>query len=261
MKWLAVALFVATPALAQERELCPNRPGLGSPPCTVDRGHVLVETALLDWTRDDAPDARTDTILIGDTLVRIGVADAVEVQFAWTPYGHERISDKATGPISRAGRVGDVAIGAKLNLANSDGSGFSIALQPVVTLPVGRTPIGAGDWFAEIAAPLSYDLSDTFSLQATLAIAAAVDGDGDGRHAAYGSVVGLGVALDKSVGATLEFELTRDDDPADATTQALAGLSFAWQPGENLQLDIGAAAGLNRDTPDARIYAGISRRF
>ena len=70
-----------------------------------------------------------------------------------------------------------------------------------------------------------------------------------------------GGSLAESITTTIELQLTRDDDPAEATTQALAGLSFAWQPSKNLQFDVGAVAGLNRDTPDARLYAGIARRF
>ncbi|MGJ3627033.1 hypothetical protein AB5I41_09165 [Sphingomonas sp. MMS24-JH45] len=41
-------------------------------------------------------------------------------------------------------RIGDALVGAKLNLANPDGSGVSFAIQPFVSLPVGREPVGAG---------------------------------------------------------------------------------------------------------------------
>ena len=57
------------------------------------------------------------------------------------------------------------------------------------------------------------------------------------------------------------LQALRDDDPAEHTTQALAALSLAWSANDDLQFDIFGAAGLNHDTPDARLYAGISRRF
>jgi hypothetical protein len=53
----------------------------------------------------------------------------------------------------------------------------------------------------------------------------------------------------------------RDEDPAGHATQALASLSFAWQPRSNLQLDMGAVAGLNSASPDVELYLGIARRF
>lgn len=76
------ALFLAVPAAAQDkpRDYCPARPGLGSPACTMDAGRVSVETSLGDWTLDRQGGDRTDTVLISDTLVRIGLMDNLEAQ-------------------------------------------------------------------------------------------------------------------------------------------------------------------------------------
>ncbi len=70
-----LALAAATPAAAQDREFCPERPGLETQACIVDRGRVTIESSLIDWTRDRQSDGVTDTILVGDTLVRVGVTD------------------------------------------------------------------------------------------------------------------------------------------------------------------------------------------
>lgn len=262
----AVLLLLASPALAQstgpkERDLCADRPGLGAPACTVDPGRVLVEVGLADWTRDADASRRTDTILFGDALVRVGLTETVELELGLTTLGRQRERDRTTGAIDRATRVGDALVGIKANLANPDGSGFSAALLPYATLPVGRQPVGAGDWGAGLIVPLSYELSDGFQLQASPELDAAVDGDGDGRHLAYGSTVGLEFSLTGSVSAAIEVQLIRDRDPSDTTTQALGGLSFAWQPSDDLQFDVGSNVALNRDTPDLEIYAGVSRRF
>ncbi|WP_312026759.1 transporter [Sphingomonas endolithica] len=259
---LAGAMLIwAIPAVAQEREYCPARPGLGTPACTIAPGRVSVETGLANWTLERDSDTRTDTVLIGDTQLRIGVTDSIEAQIGWTPYGHVRVRDKARGDIDRAGRVGDAYLGIKANLMNPDGKGFSAAVQPFVTVPVGRGPVGAGDWGAGAIVPVSYDLNDTVSLQLSPEIDAAVDEDGDGRHLAFGTVVGLGVALSDAVNGTLEFQALRDNDPADHATQALAGLSVGWKVMDDLQLDAGGNAGLNAASPDLELYFGISRQF
>jgi hypothetical protein len=197
---LLAALALASPAAAQERELCADRPGLGAPPCIVDKGRVLVETGLAGWTRNDDGAVRADTLAIADSFVRIGVSDTVEAQIGWTPYARQRRRDRAGGGATTRDGVGDVLLGLKANLANPDGSGFSIAVQPGVTLPVGSDGIGAGDWSAALLVPLSYDLAGV-SLQATPQVYAATDADGSGRHLAWGSVVGIGVDLGGSVGA------------------------------------------------------------
>ncbi|WP_245656756.1 transporter [Sphingomonas asaccharolytica] len=258
---VTAALFV--PAVAQaddkDRDYCPARPGLGTPACTMAPGQVSVETSLGDWTLDKQGGDRTDTVLIGDTSVRIGLTDTVEAQVGWTPLGIVR--ERAGGVVDRAARAGDATLGIKANLRNPDGSGLSVAVQPFVTLPVGRAPIGAGDWGAGLVVPVTYDLSKTVNLEVTPEVDAAVDQDGRGRHLAYSAVVGVGIALNDALTFTLEDQLVRDQDPSGSTTQDLASASLAWMPRKTLQLDVGAVAGLDRNAPDVEIYAGIARRF
>lgn len=264
MRWAATAglmLLVASPAWADERDYCPARPGLGTPPCTIAPGRVSVEIGIADWTRDDSPDARDDTVLIADTLVRIGVTDTLEAQIGWTPFGYDLNRDKIAHETESTDGIGDVTLGFKANLANPDGSGLSAAVQPFVTLPVGRQPIGAGDWGAGLVVPVTYDLNGALDLQFTPEAGAAVDDDGNGRHFAYSGTIGLQIAINEVVSGTIEFQALRDDDPSGATTQRYAALSLAWMPTDNLQLDIGATAGLDRDSADAELYAGVSRRF
>ena len=257
---LAAALLFPTTAYAQEeRDYCPDRPGLGEPACTMAPGRVSVEAALGDWTLDKQGGDRTDTVLIGDTTVRVGLSDTIEARIGWTPLGVVR--ERSGGMVDRAARVGDVTLGLKANLANPDGEKFSVAVLPFVTLPTGRMPVGAGDWGAGVLLPISYDLSKTVKLELVPEVDAAVDQDGRGRHLAFSSVVGVNVDLSDTVTLAIEGEAIRDNDPAGRTTQYFAAASLAWMARKNLQLDIGAVAGLNRDAPDVELYAGISRRF
>ena len=264
MKALAVALvsiaaLFATGASAREREYCPERPGIDTPACTMAPGKISVETAIADWTRDDQPGSREDNILFGDTLVRVGVSDTIEARVGWTPFGHDRMRDD-TG-VDTVNGIGDVSLGLKANLHDPDGSGFSVAVLPFVTLPVGRSSIGAGDWGAGFLVPVTYELSDTLSLDLTPEIDAAVDQDGNGRHLAYSAAAGLAYKLNKDFTLTGEMQALRDDDPEEHATQTVAALSLAWAASDDLQFDVLGAAGLNDHTPDARVYAGISRRF
>jgi hypothetical protein len=263
MKKTAFAILLVIPAAAQaqDRGYCPTRPGLGTTPCTIAPGHVSVETALTDWTLSQDSTQRSDRVLIGDTFVRLGLTDTIEAQVGWTPFGHVRTRDKLAGTIDSADRVGDVTLGFKANLHDPDGSGVSVAVQPFVTLPVGRAPLGAGDWGAGVVVPVTFDLSDKVNFATTSEADAAVDQDGHGRHFAASETLGLGFKLSKSLSASIEGQLLRDQDPSGATTQALASLSLAWAAKDNLQFDVGGVAGLNRDAPDLELYIGVSRRF
>lgn len=193
--------------------------------------------------------------------MRIGLTDTVEAQIGWTPYGHVRTHDRVAGTVDSDDRIGDALLGFKVNLHNPGGDGFSIAVQPFVTLPVGKAPLGAADWGAGVVVPMSVDLSDTLSLQFSPEADAAVDQDGNGRHFAASGTIGLGVAISDAVSGTIEFQLLRDDDPSGRTNQSLASASLGWMPNDELQLDIGAVAGLNRDAPDVELYIGVSHRF
>jgi hypothetical protein len=256
----AALLSLASPAAAQEpRDLCPERPGLGTPPCILDQGRVLIETGLADWTRDTSGGARIDTVLLADTVVRFGVSDRLELQLGLTPVGLVR---ERNGPeVRRQGRVGDATLAAKYGLLSPSGEGLSIAVDAVATLPTGRRPIGAGTWAGALLLPVSFDLAERVHLGLTPEIDAAADEDGHGRHLAYGSVAGLSFDLTESLGASAEVQVLRDRDPGGHATAALAGLSMGWQPAPDIQFDAGANLGLNRRTADVQLYVGIARRF
>ncbi len=136
---------LASPALSDDdlRPLCPTRPGLATPPCIVDSGHVLAELGLADWTLDRQGGMRTDTLVAGDLLLRYGIEGRDEVQIGLTSFGTVRTRD-ASG-ISHMSGVGDLTLALKHSLGHPDGSGFSVAIQPFLTLPTGGSAIGASD--------------------------------------------------------------------------------------------------------------------
>lgn len=256
---LAMTL-AAAPALAQ-KSYCPERPGLDTPACVVEPGRVSVETGLVDWTLDRQPDSRTDTVLIADTLVRVGVADQIEARIGWTPYGHERVRDRQTGAIDRVGQSGDVSLGMKAGLLHPDGNGLSLSLLPYVTLPVGGSTIGSRVAGGGVLVPVTFRLNDKIHLDATPEIDAQPDEERAGRHLRYSSAGGATVKLSKTVSAALEAQVIRDDDPDERSTQWLSAASVTWKPKKDWQFDMQTTLGLNHAAPDVELAAGISRRF
>jgi hypothetical protein len=263
MRTLAALLFLmsSTPALAQsggeDEPICADRPGLGSPPCATPVGRVVVELGLGSWTLDREDGQRSDTVTVGETLIRAGVADGLEVQLGWTAFGHVR--ERAAMGVDRQSGVGDVSVALLKTIVEGD----TLELSAIgrVTAPVGGEAIGAGDWSFDLVAPAGIALSDTLSLDLTPIVSAAADEDRSGRHFVGGSVVGLRTDIGDTALASLEIAAFHDDDPAGATTPLQLGLSAAWRPNPDLQLDAGANVGLNSDADDLELYIGISRRF
>lgn len=262
---VAAALVAAVPAAARaqdggEPRFCPNRPSIGESGCVTEPHHVQFEVSAIDWTLERGDGERQDTILAGDFQARIGMTPRAELQVAWTPYGHVRTRD-ALGAVSTASAVGDVQIGWRQNLRAPDGKGLSFAVEPSVTVPVGRAPIGDGTWSAGVVVPVTYDLSDALNLALTNEAAAQANEDGQGRHLRVNEVVGLGYQLDDAVTAVGEFQYVHDADPGDRHDELTAAASLAWQPRHGLQLDVIVARGLDADAPAWRVATGGALLF
>jgi hypothetical protein len=261
--WISGAGLLLWHGAAQADELrdfCPDRPGLGTPACTIDPGHAAIEFGLADWTLDRAGGIRQDSVTSGDTLIRYGLTETLEVQLGWQGFGYLRVRD-ADGSVTHRTGAGDVSVALRKNLHNPDGSGFSAAIMPFVTLPTGDADFGAGDWTAGAILPVSYALSNDVQLAFTGEVDAAADQQGGGHHLAYSSVFGLGAPITQSLNGTVEFAVMRDEERGSRSTQLVTGMSMAWNVKESLQLDAGANVGLNRQTPDLELYFGIAKRF
>ena len=224
----ALPLLLAAPALADpadsDRPFCASRPGMGTPACVVAPGQAMVELGLIDWTgdstagarQDSIAGARQDSIAGGEALVRVGIGERWEAQLGWNGFVRQRVRD-GVGAVTITRGAGDALVAIKYNLLRPDGGGVSLAVLPFASLPVGARGIGAGDWAAGVTVPFSVALNDTTGVAFTPQVSAAVNGSGQGRHLAYGGVIGLSRALTGSLGLTGELAWSRDEDPAGAS--------------------------------------------
>lgn len=244
-----VGMALLAPGVVHARDYCPTRPSLGQSACTIEPGRFALETALSDWERS----SDSDTVLFGDTLLRLGLSDATELQVEWTPLGIAH--DRAGG--GNIARTGDVQIGTRVALRNPDGKGLSYGVQPSIVVPVGRKPIGQGGWGAAMVAPVSYDLSDTINLQFSPELAWMPREDRGGNAVVATGTLGLGFLLSKACQLTSELQWQR----ADHAAEHRLALAVAWQVSDDFFIDAGGVAGLDDHTPGLRLYSGLSRRF
>lgn len=253
-------LVIAFPAVAraEDRDFCANRPGLGTPPCTMAPGEVMVEVGGAAWDHSSDPASVEDDVTLGDALVRVGIADSAEVQVGLTGFGSQRTRDRASGEVKKDTGVGDALVAVRRGLAGANGP---VAIEAYVTLPVGREPIGAGRVEGGVLLPAQLDLPAGFQLALTPEVDLVANTDRGGHHVAWGSVVGLSHALTKALGLAAEVQAFRDDDPSGHSTDARVAGSLAWQVGERFQLDLEVDAGLSHGAPDRTIAVGFARRF
>jgi hypothetical protein len=267
MSRLFAALACALVALAGRaqaedgpRDLCANRPGRGSPPCVLDVGRFQVEMSFADVTHDREAGVTTDTTLLGDLAFRLGVTPTAEVQVAISPY--VRQSEKDVSGSSHASGYSDLTLAWRQSLKNPDGSGVSLAIQPFVTAPVGKSGFGAGAWQGGVVMPMAFPLPNGFGFALTPQLALVRNQAHDGTHLNSSLVAGLSHPVGElSLGS--ELYVGYNDDPAGNVTQATFDLLAAWTPKalKDTQFDVGTNLGLNHQTPDYEIYAGVAHRF
>lgn len=220
---------------------------------------VQVETTLADWTSDRSGGVRSDWLAIGESAVKLGLTDRLHVELAVAPFVRSRVRDGDER--DTASGFGDMEIAAKYRLTD-DAAPVQFAVRPFVKLPTAKSTLGNGKVEGGIVVPIDYSLPGS-ALSLTLAprLELAADGDGSGHHLATSQVASLGIPLGSRLSASAEIWGNWDFDPAGTTRQyGLAG-SLAYLVGNDLQIDAGIVAGLNREAPDLQLYSGLAFRF
>ena len=249
-----LTLLTTSASWAEDKPICPDRPGRGTSACTLDQGHAQIELGLFDDSFQHRSGVTTDTDNAGSVLAKWGVSARLDVEAGMALYQEQKV----TGSRTLSG-IGDLFLHAKYNPLASDGP-FALVLDPFLKLPTAGGGLGNGAVEGGLVLPMSYDLGSNWSLAMTPEADIQRNMAGGGYHANLVDVVGLG----KSFGPfTLGAEVwgSQNLDPAGAVSQYSFDLDAAWLAGNDTQLDTGINLGLNRATPDLEIYVGISRRF
>jgi hypothetical protein len=139
-------------------------------------------------------------------------------------------------------------------------AGTQVALFPFVKLPTARKALGNGAVEGGVAVPVNIDLPKDFSLGISPEADLLLDSDGSGRHLGTMTAINIGKTVGK-VTVAAELWGQWDFDPAGTDREYSADVMATWLVRPKLQLDAGANFGLNRNTPDVQLYAGISTRF
>jgi hypothetical protein len=244
---------------ADEQPICADRPSKSTGPCTVPQGKWQIETGLIDWSRDASDGVRTDTIVWGNTAVKYGVSSNADVELWITPL--ETLSIHGGGAHEHHSSFGDTLVRVKYELT-PDSAPVQVAVDPFVKLPTANHQLGNGKVEGGLLVPVQVSLGKSgLALSLDPELDALVDDDGHGRHVAMSQVLNLGGPLSDKVNVSAELWGQWNWDPAGTQKQYSADVAFAYLPNKNLQLDTGANFGLNRNTPDIELYAGVSTRF
>ncbi len=253
---IIAAMVASTAAASAQRSepLVTDRPDQTESATTVRPGKVQIEMggsieidtletgAQRDYVVTSAPDA----------LFRIGVVDGFEARVgtAWVRESYDQFDANAPGGLTT--RVSNDRLeghlGGKVSIREDEKEGFSLAVLGGVDIPFEEgLPLSV-----EIRGALAQEISSVFSLGVNLG-GTLIDGDLGGFYTLV-----AGVGLNESLGTFVELY-------GDMPWQEEAAQSFdtglTWSVTDNLQLDIAAGFGLNRDASDAMAGIGFSWRL
>lgn len=248
-----------TAAQPSEPALCTDRPTKSNAVCTVPEGKFQVETDLPNWTRNDDAGTRTDVVLYANPYVKYGLGPNTDVEVNWAPYLTART--RTGGTVSKLSGVGDVYVRLKQRFTDPSAK-LQVGVIPFVKAPTARRGIGNREWEGGVALPVQYTLPQGFTLTLGPEVDLLADStDLNDRHVQLVGTVNIGKTLSSTVTAYAELWTAQNYDPAGTIRQYSADVAVAWLVQPKLQLDIGGNFGLNRVTPDAQVYFGVSTRF
>jgi len=259
--YLLAALLMcgSTAAAADEPPICPDRPSKATGPCTVPAGHWQVETGLIDWTHDRSDGETSDFIILGSSLIKYGVSDRIDIELGVTPL--EIFRAHGAGGREHDSSFGDTLVRMKYALTG-DNAAVAVTLDPFVKLPTANHELGNGKVEGGLTIPISAPLGKgPLTLAFSPEIDWRADADGHGHHAAMIQLINLGLAATSKLSLGAELWGQWDWDPAGTSKQYSADGTVAYLLNTTTQLDAGANFGLNKQTPDVEVYAGVSKRF
>jgi hypothetical protein len=249
----------ATASVGGLSPICTDRPTKSNSACTVDAGHFQYESDIFNSGFLRLDGVTTDTTYLTDPTFQYGLTSDTDIEANISPAGIVR-ARKGDHQTIIAG-VGDLYLRFKYQFINVEDGTLQGTILPYVKIPTARLGIGDGAVEGGLIVPMNYKFNDVLTLTIDPEVDELKDAVSAGHHLNTMQLVNLAVSLPKHL--TLYGELWGDwnFDPTGVVRQYSADTAAAYAVNPRLQLDVGVNVGLNRYTPGAQVYIGISQKF
>jgi hypothetical protein len=246
-------------ARADDPQICADRPGKSTSPCTVPGGHFQVETAFVDYSLKKDGEDRETLLTLGETTVKYGLTDHSDIELDVTPWA--RGTSRSEGSHQSSSGFGDINLIYKHAFTSNDAA-LQISAYPFLKVPTAKRPAGNGEFEGGLVIPVQYKIGKSpFSIAISPELDWLADSDGHGHHAGMVQVAEVGWQATPKLNLSAEIFGQWDWQPGGTERQASFDVAAAYVPKNDLQLDAGANLGLNRATPDVEVYVGIAKQF
>lgn len=226
----------------------------------VPAGAWQVESDLLNGAFQRQGGVTTDTWYATSPTLKYGLSKTLDVEVQFAPY--EIVTTHSAAGGQTLGGIGDLYLRLKYSAFASQGGAIQVALIPYVKAPTARDGVGNGAWEGGLIAPVNLKLSDKWLLTFSPEVDDLRDLNDTGRRFNTSQTINLAYSAPQNL--TLYGELWADFSTGGrAPTPPQYSLDFALAKGlgKTLQIDCGLNLGLNRATPGAQVYTGVSKRW
>ncbi len=239
-----------------DRPMETDRPSFSASPGTVTPGHILVESGYTyTYNKDDG--IKTQSHVLPELLVRLGIFNAFEARLNWTGYKHENTKHHSVDQTTD-GYTG-VSLGVKQKIFQSE-SGLRLAYIAEVALPIGSSSIGENETVPKGIFIWSLPVFELFSLGGNVNFSGPVSEDERYLQTDL-SVIGSGTIYGYLNGFIEYYSTIPSSAPDSVLTQHVIDGGLTYLIDERFQFDAKIGFGLNDAADNYFTGAGFSFRF
>lgn len=243
--------------IAEEMET--DRPDFTEGASTVSPGHLQIEIGYL-FTHDKERTFREKEHTAPQFLGRVGLLNDLEFRVAWDGYINSERRTRATEPTVEETTEGtaDLSLGLKHQMYQTEDFSFSFIAQ--ISTPSGSTEVSSQDTIPEVKLIWAYELTTTYSLAGNINFSSPVQDSQ--RYFENSNSLAIARGIGENFGTYLEyFGFFPNSSATDSTSTHYLNGGFTFAASRNLQFDILAGIGLNREASDFFSGLGLAFRY
>lgn len=251
-------LFNPTPHRLM-RPLAGDRPDVTETPFTVDAGHLLVETGLVNYRQDDEGGKESEALsVLNQTNLRLGLLNSTELQMIASIYSNQETEFPRAGT-QRLEGFSDLTFRLKQNLWGNDTGRVAVAAKPFLKVPTG-TELSNNAFEGGFTMIAGTALGKLGRLTSQIQPRWVFDEAEENHDTELGHTVSWSLNLVGDLGGYLEYVGTVNTD-SDTDYQATFSTGLIQNLSKDVALDLGTRLGMTEAAQDLVVFTGMITRF
>lgn len=238
------------------REMETDRPDVTESPYTVDAGHIQYETDLIRLVKEKSETRKTNTFLINQGNLKIGITGSTAIQIGFQTYGWQKETELSSGSVTTKNGIGDITLRIKQNLIGNDHGNFALAILPYVKFPT-STYNEDSRFEGGLIVPMSYKLPGEWKLGFQVEADRLKDQDQQAMHTEFLQTLTLSHPIFKGVDGIAETYYTYDFKAHELSNFINAAIQI--EVAKDFKLDAGINYGIQH-TAAKQYFIGASYR-